>query len=179
MMKVKLLVAITLMLALLTGCGGPKKDVSLYILPPLGISGDMTDKLEKSLQDKVGGETSVMVLSSPLYNEEKLIAEIAAGDHGIIVVAKDKFKQLAATGDLPNLDGMFNAADFPEGVTDALFGDDKNPRKESHLYGIPVNQTQWMKDSGFKDKETMVAFLHPRAPNMEKAKQVLKVIAGK
>jgi hypothetical protein len=35
-----------------------------------------------------------------------------------------------------------------------------------------------MKDIGYNGKE-MIAFIHPRAPNLEAAKQVLKVIAEK
>jgi hypothetical protein len=137
----------------------------------------MTEKLETSLQAQLGESPTVKVSSSPIFTLDKLVVEVAAGDHGIIILTKDQWLSLAQNGGMVPLDDLLNKDDFPEGVVE-LPVDDREGKKETHLYAVPVAKTKWMTDVGYKGEE-LFAFIHPRAPHMDQAKQVLKTIVGK
>ncbi|WNQ10236.1 hypothetical protein MJA45_21820 [Paenibacillus aurantius] len=177
-MKWKWLLSLVV-LVVLAGCGGgPKKDVSIFILPSTGLPQNITEKMETDLQAKVGESPTVAVHSSPIYNDEKLLVEIAAGDHSLVILPKKNFEAFARQGSFVSLDDLFKPEDYPSGVVEAPVGDEKNPKMEKHLYGIPLGESKWLKDSGYKGEE-LYAFVHPRAPQMDKAKQVLQVLASK
>jgi ABC-type glycerol-3-phosphate transport system substrate-binding protein len=163
----------------LSGCGGPKSDVPIFMMGESGIPSDVTQKLEASLKLKLGESPTISINGSPIFSQEKMIVELAAGDNGIMILSEEQFQGVAQQGGVVNLDSLFDPKDYPKGIAETLV-DYNNPEgaKEKHLYGIPISQTKWMKDIGYNGKE-MIAFIHPRAPNLEAAKQVLKVIAEK
>src|SRR5665647_3055263 len=163
----------------LSGCGGPKSDVPIFMMGEDGMPSEITQKLEDSLKLKLGETPTITLNSSPIFSMEKMIVELAAGGNGIMILAKTQFDSVAQQGGGIILDSLFDTKEYPEGMAETLV-DYKKPEgaKEKHLYGIPISKSSWMKAVGYNGKE-MIAFIHPRAPNLEAAKQVLMVIAEK
>jgi ABC-type glycerol-3-phosphate transport system substrate-binding protein len=163
----------------LAGCGGPKPDVAIFMMGKNGTPAEFSQKLEQSLKKKLGETPTISLNSSPIFSQEKLIVELAAGDNGIMIVTSDTFQIFAQQGGVVNLDDVLNPADYPSGVVEVATDSSKpNGPKEKHLYGIPISKTSWMQDQGYQGEE-LFAFVHPRAPHLEQAKQVLKAIAAK
>lgn len=175
-MRLKLLAALVL-LAIMVGCGGPKADVSIFMMPSNGMSPAIADQLQKNLQQQLGATPTVRLSTTPIFSLDKMIVEVAAGDHGIIVLTKDQWLGIARTGGMVPLDDLLKPTDFPEGIVE-LPVDDLKGKTEQHLYAIPISNTKWMKSIGYKGEE-LFAFLHPRAPDLEKSKQVLVNLSQK
>ncbi|MEC0225858.1 type 2 periplasmic-binding domain-containing protein [Paenibacillus alba] len=175
-MKVKwllmMMVGLTLLLA---GCGGPKPDVSIFVMGQNGFPSEAAEKLEGSLKSKVGETPTVKLVSSPIFSLEKMIVELAAGGNGIFILAEDQFKSLSNQGGFVSLDETIKPEDYPDGVVEMK---EEGKPTEKHLYGIPLAGNKWMKEQGFEGKG-LVAFIPQNAPKLEEAKQVLKVIAQK
>jgi ABC-type glycerol-3-phosphate transport system substrate-binding protein len=164
----------TVMLAL-AGCGGgPKPDVAIFMMSSKGIPNEVGDKLQQWLHGKLGETPTVRVLTTPMFSMEKLIVEIAAGDNGVIVVPTEQFKAIGQQGGYVVLDDLAKAEDFPGGVLEI----DENGTKLKHLYGIPLEETKWFKETNLNGKD-LIAFIPVNAPNKEKAIQVMKLIAQK
>ena len=175
-MKVKwLLVMMVGLMIMLTGCGGPKPDVSIFIMGSNGFPSEAGDKLEASLKSKVGEVPTVKINTSPIFSMEKMIVELAAGGNGIFILAEDQFKSLSNQAGFVSLDDIIKPADYPDGVIQIA---EEGKPAEKHLYGIPLTGNKWMKEQGFEGKG-LVAFIPQNAPKMNESKQVLKVIAQK
>ncbi|TXK85541.1 hypothetical protein [Paenibacillus sp. N3.4] len=175
-MKAKwLFITIVGLMIILAGCGGPKPDVSIFIMGPNGYPSEAGDKLELSLKEKVGETPTVKVLTSPIFSMEKMIVELAAGGNGIFILAEDQFKSLTKQAGFVSLDDTIKPEDYPDGVIEVA---EEGKPAEKHLYGIPLTNNKWMKDQGFEGKG-LVAFIPQNAPKLNEAKQVLKAIAQK
>ncbi|SDN27587.1 hypothetical protein SAMN04487897_102359 [Paenibacillus sp. yr247] len=175
-MKVKwLLVMMIGLMVMLAGCGGPKPDVSIFIMGSSGFPSEAGDKLEGSLKSKVGEVPTVKLVSSPMFSMEKMIVELAAGGNGIFILADDQFKSLTKQAGFVSLDDTIKPEDYPDGVIE--IAEDGKP-SEKHLYGIPLAGNKWMKEQGIEGKG-LVAFIPQNAPKINESKQVLKVIAQK
>jgi ABC-type glycerol-3-phosphate transport system substrate-binding protein len=163
----------------LSGCGGPKADVPIFMMGEDGLPSEITQKLEDSLKLRLGETPTIIINSSPIFSMEKMMVELAAGGNGIMILSKTQFDSVAQQGGGIILDSLYDPKEYPEGIAETLV-DYKKPEgaKEKHLYGIPISKTSWMKDIGYTGTE-MIAFIHPHAPNLEAAKQVLKVITEK
>jgi ABC-type glycerol-3-phosphate transport system substrate-binding protein len=163
----------------LSACGGPKANVPIFMMGETGIPAELSQKLEESLKKYVGETPTISLNSSPIFSQEKMIVELAAGGNGIMILPEEQFQGIAQQGGGIILDSLFDPKEYPIGVVETLVDSNKpDGPKEKHLYGIPVTQTRWMKELGYTGKE-LIAFVHPRAPNLDMAKQVLKVIAEK
>jgi len=150
------------------GCGGgPKADVPIFIMFPENVAFmDKSEELQASLQQKLGERPTVSVYISPIFNMEKLIVELAAGDNGVFILPKKQFDLFLQEGGFVSLDDVMNKDDFPEGVFNG------------QLYGVPVHDAKWLKEAGYRGGE-MIAFIPARAKKQEEAKQVIKAIAEK
>jgi len=173
---------LAVMAVALVGCGGPKADVMVFIMTNnIPVDGD---KLAEDLKAKVGETPTTDVMTSPMFSMDKLFVELAAGDSDLFVVPKEQFEAFARQGGLVILDEVFKAEDYPGGVVEAPVdtgGKDskQEPKLEKHLYGIPMNDTKWLKDGGYRGKEEMYAFVHPRSKQVEETKGILKKLSVK
>lgn len=151
-MKVKLALLLVIFMSILAGCGGPKADVTIFMMGPQGIPGDAADKLKSSLVVKVGPTPTLDLHASPIFSLEKMVVEIAAGENGILILPED----------------------YPSGIIEMT----DEGKTEKHLYGIPLEDTKWMKELNMNGKG-LVAFIAQNAKNKEQAKHVIKIIAEK
>ncbi|TBL71427.1 hypothetical protein [Paenibacillus thalictri] len=172
-MRAKWLVAVML-IVLLAGCGGPQADVPIFMMSTNGISSDVGDKIQASLQGKLGEKPTVKINTVPLFSMEKLVVEIAAGDNGIIIIPNEQFLVMVKQNGCVSLDNVAKAEDFPEGVQEA----GENGKTEKHLYGIPLEKVKLMTDLKLNGKD-LVAFIPANAKDKEKSLQVMKMIAQK
>lgn len=175
-MRAKLLL-ILLLMTVLAGCGGgPKADVSIFMMGSQGIPSEVTDKLQQSLQTKLGAAPTVQITTTPIFSMEKMVVEIAAGENGILVLPTEQFKAMSAQGGYVPLDDVAKPEDFPEGVLEIK--EEGKPSTGKHLYGIPMDKTKWFQELKLNGKDLM-AFIPANAPDQNKAKQVMKQIAQK
>ncbi|OCT10614.1 hypothetical protein A8709_22485 [Paenibacillus pectinilyticus] len=175
-MKAKWLLVLMLgMVLTLTACGGPKPDVSVFIMGPNGFPSEAAEKLETSLKLKVGDTPTVKLNTSPIFSMEKMIVELAAGGNGIFILADEQFKGLSNQAGFVSLDDTINPADYPDGVIEIK---EEGKEAQKHLYGIPLEGNKWMKEQGYEGKG-LVAFVPLNAPKMDEALKVLKIIAQK
>jgi ABC-type glycerol-3-phosphate transport system substrate-binding protein len=157
-------IALAVMVAIAAGCGGNDDyDVSVFIMPQTGMSGDMEEKLQASLQAKYDETTRVGLRTSPLYSLEKLTVEIISKEHVLLIVTERDFKNAVNQGGGVELDSSFDKNAHAAGVVN-----DK-------LYGIPVKNLAWMKSAGYNGGE-MIAFIPANTPNMEQSMEMLKKI---
>ncbi|WP_274363439.1 hypothetical protein [Paenibacillus thermotolerans] len=163
------------MLALLSGCGGgPKADVSVFIITKAPLDMEKTDGMKAALQERMG-ENTVDVAVSPMFSIEKLIVELAAGGHGILIVDEEQFKAFANQGAFYSLEDTFDPAEYPEGVIDMTIKKGDTEQVVNGLYGMPVDRTDWLQSGGYAGGRAY-AFIPLNAPNPELAKQALKAI---
>ena len=174
-----LMIALIVLLILpVLGCGRPRADVPIFMMSEGGSQADASASLQASLETLVGASPTVSLNISPMFSLDKLMVEIAAGDNAIMIIPEAQFQSFARQGGLVILDDLFNAADYPKGVIEAPVGSSKEEKIEKHLYGVPVKESKWIKDSGYRGGD-LYAFVHPRAKNLEMGKQVLKILMGK
>lgn len=141
------LVVVLLAVFMLAGCGKDKPDVSVFMIDQNSDPTQVSDQLEKTLQEKLGPDLKVEVIASPLYNPQKLMVEYAAGGHDIMILPEDDMKNYGKLGGHVALDDHFDAKKYPEGVFASMEEkDDKTIDKTEHLYGIPVKDLKMFKD---------------------------------
>ncbi|MBD2863557.1 hypothetical protein [Paenibacillus oceani] len=159
--------ALIIVAVLMTACGGPKADISVFMMFPQNSPFNKQDELKNALQAKLGEAPTVTFSVSPIFEPQKMIVELAAGDHGIFVLPKDQFDAFKQEDGMIDLGDTLKKEDFPEGVHNGT------------LVGIPLKDTKLLKDAGYKGEE-VVAFITVRVKDKEvKAKQVLKAMAEK
>jgi ABC-type glycerol-3-phosphate transport system substrate-binding protein len=165
---------IVILMVLLVGCGEPKADVTIFMMGSQGIPSEAAQKLESSLVAKVGAVPTIVLHSSPLFSIEKMIIEVAAGENGILIVPDEQFRNLGKQGGFVSLDDVIKPEEFPTGMMEIT----DQGKTEKHIYGIPLEDTKWMKELNFNGKG-LIAFIPQNAKKQEEAKQVIKIIAEK
>ncbi len=142
------------------------------------MPGGAAEKLEAALVSKVGEAPTVAVAVSPMFSLEKMIIEVAAAGNGILILPGDQFRGLGKQGGYVPLDELAKAEDFPDGVLELPVDGNPDGKLEKHLFGISVEKTTWFADLGLSGQD-LYAFIPQNAPDIEKAKQVMKHIAQK
>lgn len=174
-MRHSFIVLCILLAFIVSGCGGPKEDVSIFMMPENGVSSEVNETLKQSLADAVGSTPTVGLYGSAMFNLQKLVVEIAAGGHGILIVTENEFKGYGRQGGFVNLENLFDTTKYPKGVIEANEGTSEKEKLVKHLYGIPMEQTGWFTKTKLNG-EGLYAFIPSNAPDVEKAKRVLKTI---
>jgi predicted nucleotidyltransferase len=163
----------------LAACGGgPEADVSIFVMTQPAPDMTKVEQMETVLQEKVGESPTVDLSTSPLFSLEKLVVEIAAGGHGILILNEEQMRTFAAEkSSLYPLDDTFPAADYPQGLIEVDVQDEKGnvTGKETGFYVMPVEDAPWFQLGGYAGPPAY-AFIPANAPNPELAKQVLKAM---
>jgi len=162
-------------LFVIAGCGGPKEDVSIFIMGDGGFPTDLSADLKPKLQAKLGEKPTVSVNVSPMFSPEKMIVELAAGENGIIVLPGSQIKALANQGAFQSLEDTFDKTKYPNGVMEITITEKEKETKKTGLYAIPMEQAKMFTDIGYTGKD-LFAFIPVNAPNVEYAKQALKAL---
>lgn len=178
----RLVFPVVLLVVVLSGCGGgPKADVSLFIMPEGGIQPETVEKLEQAVIAKLGETPTFEAQGSPLFSYEKLLVELAAGGHGIYIVPEEQFMAYVKQGGFVPLDEYFDPEKYEEGVVTVDITERQEDGTEvvvdtvTHLYGIPMHKSALFEELGFNG-EGLFAFIGPRLKSREDALEVLKLI---
>lgn len=171
-----------LTLVLLAGCGGRDKDSFSIFIMDKGDASVLRDELTQKLKDKLGEQAPKIEISvSPLYNQQKLVVEYAAGEHDLFLLPEEDMKLYGQNGSNLPLDDAFDKKAYPRGVFEGGVFQKKQGEEgtdviqETHLYGIPVEQMKMFRELKYNSK-TLFATVPPRTSNKEEAIKVLKAL---
>jgi len=156
----------------LTACGQSK--FSFYIMGQNVIPDNIVEQLQKNMPQTIDS-IPVEVDVTPMFNQEKLIVEIAAGGHSILILPYKEFELFAEQGGLVPLDSLFDKEKYKDGIITYKDPNSKDQAEQTHLLGVPMNSTAWFKNSGYTS-EKMYAFIPGNTPNVEQSKQILQQI---
>ncbi|WP_440118072.1 hypothetical protein [Paenibacillus sp. QZ-Y1] len=175
------LTAIISLIFLLAGCGG-KDGFTIFIIDNQGNASVISEKLQANLQQKLGEEPKVEVITSAMYDVQKIMVEYAAGEHDIFILPEADMKQYGNNGSNIPLDDTFDPEKYKRGVFDGGVLVEKGDgdggsdiKKESHLYGIPLEDMQMFKDVDYA-ASNLFATIPVSAANVEESKKVLKAL---
>ncbi|MEC0238657.1 hypothetical protein P4H66_02060 [Paenibacillus dokdonensis] len=152
------LMLVILAVFMLAGCGkDDKPGVSVFMIDQNSDPTEVSEQLQKTLQDKLGPDIKVEVVASPLYNPQKLMVEYAAGGHDIMILPEDDMRNYGKLGGHVALDDHFDAKKYPDGVfASQEEKDDKTIDNTKHLYGIPVKQLKVFQDLKYTPEKLYV-----------------------
>ncbi len=162
---IAMLLAASVMLA---GCGQKEADVNVLLMSRYGATDKAVTSLKNAFETLAGTLPFTYTLNvSQIYMKEKLIVEIAAHTNQIYIVPREDFDSFSGQGGLLPLDDIAAPQQFPDGVRE-------NPdTHEKHVYGLPLANAKWLKDTGLKTGE-LYAVIPEYVKNADPAKQLLK-----
>jgi hypothetical protein len=132
---------------MLAGCGSEKPGVSIFMIDDKSDPTQVSEQLEKTLQDKLGSDIKVKVIASPLYNPQKMMVEYAAGGHDIFILPEGDMENYGKMGAHIVLDDYFDPKKYHDGVyASQEVKEDKTVDNMEHLYGIPVKEMKIFQD---------------------------------
>lgn len=175
------LTAIVSIVFLLAGCGG-KDGFSIFIIDNQGNPSAISEQLQANLQQKLGEEPKVEVITSAMYDVQKIMVEYAAGGHDIFILPESDMKQYGSNGSNIPLDDTFDPKKFERGVFEGGVLVEKGEgdggsdiKQESHLYGIPLEDMKMFKDVEYA-ASNLFATIPVSSSNVEESKKVLKAL---
>src|SRR5690625_1705334 len=116
MMKRLLCIVIMSTLCLLVACGEPEEDVSVFIMPNSGIFNETVAQIQETVSERLGDSLTVAIYGSTVFRHEKLMVEVAAGQHDLFIVSENQLHAYAAIDGITPIDDYYEADRFPEGV---------------------------------------------------------------
>ncbi|KQY83938.1 hypothetical protein ASD24_09045 [Paenibacillus sp. Root52] len=175
------LMAIISIILVLTGCGG-KSGFTIFIIDNQGDPSVISEQLQANLQQKLGEEPKVEVVTSAMYDVQKILVEYAAGGHDIFILPEADMKQYGNNGSNVSLDDTFDQEKYERGVfeggvfvEDGTGDDGSDIKKETHLYGIPLEDMKMFQEVQYAAKN-LFATIPVSASNIEESKKVLKAL---
>lgn len=167
-------------IALITGCGGSKADLTIFMSHEYSIPEEQVSALEQEINDKLNGEYTVQIFSSPIYNAQKILLEYAAAENGLLVLPLQDVKQYAQNGGNLALDEYINPADYEEGVFEGMSMKkiDNNKFEENNgtfLFGLPTEKLSLMQKHGLVDTQWFVT-VPGTTPNVDLSIKVLNLL---
>ena len=175
------LTALVSLIFLLAGCGG-KDGFTIFIIDNQGNPSVIGEQLQANLQQKLGEEPKVEVITSAMYDVQKMMVEYAAGSHDIFILPEADMKQYGSNGSNIPLDDTFDPEKYKRGVfeggvlvEDGQGDDGTDMKQETHLYGIPLEDMQMFKDVEYA-AQNLFATIPLSAANVEESKKVLKAL---
>lgn len=172
-MKWRMVVMLIMIAVWTAGCGGPKADVKMFLIVHNGMDQGKLVELNDKLAAVAGDAASIEFNASPVFSQEKLIVELAAGENSIVIVPKQEFDDLTKLNGFMNLDEIASPEHFPQGVVE------NTEIHEKHLYAIPLNEVEWFAQGKYVNEE-VYAFIpvNLKEERIAKAKQVLGKIVS-
>lgn len=174
------ILAAILLMTLVTSCGGPKADLSIFMSHEYTIPEERVNELQQELNDKLNGEYTVQIYASPLYNAQKIMLEYAAAENGLIVLPLEDVKKYSENGGNLALNDYFDPVEYEEGVfkgmTVTKLGDKKFEEKTGEfLFALPTEKLSLMKKYSLVDKQWYVA-VPGTTPNVDLSVKVLNLL---
>lgn len=168
------------LLLLLTSCGQSKTDVAVFMMPEKGTTAEAATQLKADLLEWAEQQQwKIEFDASPMYFQEKLIAEIVGGRYDVMIIPNEKFYSLATFDGFVDLSDVFDRDTYPQGVLELERKTSQGQiEKQIGLYGIPLDESAWYIRSGLEEKGLM-AFILKKSKRQELAKKVIEWIAQK
>lgn len=140
----------------------------------------MTDMIKEKIPASKHPNVDVMLLTpqgnsqQDVGNMEKSMVVMAVGDVDICILDKTQFNRFAKQGTFENLDELAKElAIDTEKSKDYLVKTDFDT--EPHLYGIDINESEFLKQAGIDGKEKVLA-LRVNEKNRDNAKELFKLL---
>lgn len=163
-----------------------KPDMTIFMMHEYNLPQENVDALEKEINEKLNGELVVDIMTSPLYNLQKIMVEYVAGSHNIVVIPYKDTISYSANGGNTALDEYFDKEKYPEGVLDGLYVEKvANPEKGEEkfidhngkfLFALPTEKLPMMVKHGLVE-ENWYAAIPGTNPDIERSVRLLKLLA--
>jgi ABC-type glycerol-3-phosphate transport system substrate-binding protein len=176
--RILLTIVLAALVGVLSACGGPKADVSIFTMTQPGLNMEKVEEMEAALQAKFGESPTIDVATSPMFSLEKLIVEIAAGGHSLLILNGEQIKNfLSDKSSVYSLEDTFDPDKYPRGVIEIQLTDrdGKVTGKETGFFIMPIEETAWFQMGDYRGPPAF-AIVPANAPNPDLAKLVLKAI---
>lgn len=163
----------------LSSCGKPEADVSVFLMPNSGIFNETVELLQEAVSERLGSAPTVVMYGSPVFSHQKLLVEVAAGQHDLFIVSESQLHAYASIGGVTPIDEYYDQEMFPEGyfsveITERVDGEDVVVGTETHLYGIPLEHSKLFEELQLKG-EGLFAFVSAHVRSMEDTIKVLDI----
>ncbi|TVX92127.1 hypothetical protein [Paenibacillus agilis] len=175
-------VLILLFVAMLSGCGKEKADVTMFIMNHTTLPAEVVDSVETSLNDQFKDKFTVDVVVAPTYSHQKLMVEFMVGENSLILAPTEDIQGYVKNGGALPIDKHFDSNTYPEGVMDGIVvkeqGDSNTNVVETHLFALPADKLAGVKKLGLPaDGLSLVVPIH--TPNADQSMELLKVLEGR
>jgi hypothetical protein len=167
---------LAVLLVLVSGCGGPKADATVFIMTSSSLPPEMTSALQDDLNKTFENKFTVQVVASPLYSIEKLFVEYAAGENSVMVIPEEDAKRMAPQGGHVALDKYFDAKKYNEGMYDGAVYEGKDEHKGTFLFSLSAEKLPILKKHGIQEKGLSVT-IPSRTPDEARSVEILRALA--
>lgn len=173
-----------LFIVVLTACG--KDDEASFQIFMTDDQGDIAvieDELQSKLQEKFGDRVSVEVISSPIYNQQKLLLEYVSRSNDIIIMPENDMKTYGRDGSHLALEDTFDQDKYSRGYFEGgTYEVDESGKlsKEmeigDHLFGLSLDEMSLFQELKYP-ASNLFATIPVSTSDEALAKEVLKFMA--
>lgn len=174
------MVALLFML-ILTACGKEEDTVfQIFMTDDQGSIAGIEEQLETKLQDKFGDRITIEVISSPIYNQQKLLLEYVGKENDLMIMPENDMITYGREGSHIALEDTFNPETYQRGFFEGgTYEIDENGDMSKdmvtgdHLFGIPIDEMSIFKELNYPAKN-LFATIPVSTSDEALAKEILK-----
>ncbi|WIV20468.1 hypothetical protein QPK24_07205 [Paenibacillus polygoni] len=170
-----------LFMVLLTACG-KEEDTAfrIFMTDDQGSIASIEEELQSKLQEKYGDRIKIEVISSPIYNQQKLLLEYVGKANDLMIMPENDMKAYGSQGSHIELEDTFNPETYSRGFfKGGTYEIDENGDMSKdmvmgdHLFGIPLDEMKIFQELNYPAKN-LFATIPVSTSDIALAKEVLK-----
>lgn len=174
------MVALLFML-ILTACGKEEDTAfQIFMTDDQGSIAGIEEQLETKLQDKFGDRITIEVISSPIYNQQKLLLEYVGKANDLMIMPENDMITYGREGSHIALEDTLNPETYQRGFFEGgTYEIDENGDMSKdmvmgdHLFGIPLDEMSIFKELNYPAKN-LFATIPVSTSDEALAKEILK-----
>ncbi|WP_454190261.1 hypothetical protein [Paenibacillus sp. Marseille-Q7038] len=174
-------IVVLLFIVILTACG--KEDDTafrIFMTDDQGSIAGIEDELQSKLQEKFGDRITIEVISSPIYNQQKLLLEYVGRSNDLMIMPENDMKSYGREGSHIAIEDALNPETYSRGYFEGgTYEIDENGEISKdmvtgdHLFGIPLDEMTIFKELNYPAKN-LFATIPVSTSDIALAKEVLK-----
>lgn len=145
-----------------------------------GSIAGIEDELQSKLQEKFGDRVTIEVISSPIYNQQKLLLEYVGRANDLMIMPENDMKSYGREGSHIAIEDALDPKTYSRGYFEGgTYEIDENGEMSKdmvtgdHLFGIPLDEMTIFKELNYPAKN-LFATIPVSTSDIALAKEVLK-----